>query len=256
MAEPSAPLRDQWTALRELTPARVALGRAGTALPTDASLHLSLAHARARDAVHAGFDPQQVAESLARLGLPSLIVHSRASSRDVYLRRPDLGRQLCDDDVEALRAYELCDVAIVIGDGLSPLAATTQGVDLAAALLAHPSMRPFTCAPIVVAAGARVALGDAIGEALRARLIIMLVGERPGMSTPDSLGIYVTYEPRIGRLDAERNCISNVHGKGLSIAAARDRLMWLVGEAFSRGLTGVALKDESALSTHVPLPDR
>ncbi|MBT2299115.1 ethanolamine ammonia-lyase subunit EutC [Variovorax paradoxus] len=238
-----------WRDWRQATPARVALGRAGAGMPTDEVLRFGWAHAMARDAIHAALDVPALEASLRAQGWEVAQVRSRAPDRTSYLRRPDLGRQLDADDAQALRAATVApsDICIVIGDGLSSLAVARHAAPLLAALKPHlpPELRP---APIVIATQARVALADEVGELFDARLSVMLIGERPGLSSPDSLGIYVTHTPRRGRHDAERNCISNVRPEGLPFEAAAFKLAWLMREALKRGLTGVALKDESDLA--------
>ena len=248
MSDPFGP--DPWAALGELTPARIALGRAGSGLPTRALLAFSLAHARARDAVHARFDAEAVEAAVQALGFETLRVHSAAPDRTTYLGRPDLGRQLSPDSRERLarQPRRPFDLALVVADGLSPAAVEGHGAALIAALAPWIERAGWRVAPVAVAAQARVALGDEIGEALGARAVAMLIGERPGLSSPDSLGIYLTFGPRAGRTDAERNCISNVRREGLSYEAAAFKLAWLLGEAFRLRLTGVALKDESDLA--------
>jgi ethanolamine ammonia-lyase small subunit len=250
-APPSRPL----DALRELTPARVGLGRSGASMPTDALLAFTLDHARARDAVHAAFDAEGLAAGLAGLGLKSVEVSSQARSRRDYLRRPDLGRML-DPDSRAVLAGQggACELVIVIGDGLSAAAVNLHAVGLVRHLLprlADAAMRP---GHIVIASGARVALGDEIGEALGARMLVMLIGERPGLSAPDSLGAYLTFAPRIGRTDAERNCVSNIRAAGLSYDEAALKIAWLVRQGIARQVTGVALKDESGAGALLPIP--
>lgn len=229
-------VQDPWQALRAATPARIALGRAGPALPTAAVLDFALDHARARDAVHAAVDFEALA---ARIGLPTLRVASAAPDRATYLRRPDLGRRLAAG--QALAPNPL-DLLLVVGDGLSAAAVEAHAAPLIAAL--PPELRQ---GPVVLASQARVALGDEIGERLGARMVAMLIGERPGLSSPDSLGVYLTYGPRVGRTDAERNCLSNIRPGGLSYEAAAGRLAWLAGEALRRRITGVELKDQSDL---------
>ncbi len=240
-----------WTEWRAATPARLALGRAGAGMPTDETLRFGWAHAMARDAIHAALDVVRLEAALHAQGWPVERVHSRAADRATYLRRPDLGRQLGEEDTSRLRALAStapgCDVCFVIGDGLSALAVERHAVPLLAAL--RPRLPPATrFAPVVIASQARVALADAVGEVFGASLSVMLIGERPGLSSPDSLGIYVTHTPRRGRHDAERNCISNVRPEGLSCEAAAFRLAWLMREAGRRGITGIALKDESDLA--------
>ena len=219
----------------------------GSGLPTGALLDFTLDHARARDAVHAAFDTAAVDASLRALGLDPVQVTSRAPDRRDYLRRPDLGRMLDSESQRLLagRAGTPCELVLVIADGLSPTAVNLHAAEVTAQLL--PQLREAGTAPghVVVASGARVALGDEIGEILGARMVAMLIGERPGLSAPDSLGAYLTFAPKIGRTDAERNCVSNIHGSGLSSAEAAFKIAWLVREALARQITGVALKDES-----------
>ncbi|VTU31333.1 Ethanolamine ammonia-lyase light chain [Variovorax sp. PBS-H4] len=242
-----------WTDWRSATPARLALGRAGAGMPTDEVLRFGWAHAMARDAIHAALDADALEAALRAEGWEVLRACSRAPDRTTYLRRPDLGRQLAPEAAAALRARSGpgIDLAIVIGDGLSSLAAARHALPLLSALRSQlpASLR---LAPLVIATQARVALADEIGEAVGARLVAMLIGERPGLSSPDSLGIYITHAPRRGRHDAERNCISNVRPEGLPCEAAAFRLAWFVREALRRGLTGVALKDESASAVLAP----
>jgi len=234
-----------------LTPARVGLGRAGASLPTEALLAFTLDHARARDAVHAAFDSAAIGSALRALGLETLAVHSRAVARSDYLKRPDLGRNLDQGshDLLAARGDAGSDVVIVLGDGLSPHAVHRYAVELVGVLLPALTATQITTAPAVVATGARVALGDEIGALLGARLVLMLIGERPGLSTPDSLGAYLTFAPRPGLTDAERNCVSNIHAAGLGSGEAAFKIAWLVREALARQVTGVALKDESGGGT-------
>ncbi len=202
---------------------------------TAAVLDFALDHARARDAVHAAVDWDALAE---QIGLPTLRVASAAPDRTTYLRRPDLGRRLA---VPLNGGAQ--DFLIVVADGLSAAAVQAHAAPLIAALPAD-----LRLGPVVLASQARVALGDEIGERLGARMVAVLIGERPGLSSPDSLGIYLTYEPRVGRTDAERNCISNIRPEGLSYEVAAARLAWLVREGMKRQMTGVALKDQSDLA--------
>lgn len=234
--------------LRSFTPARVALGRSGASLPTKPLLAFTLDHARARDAVHAGFDAPLLVAGLGELGLAVSEARSRAADRRDYLRRPDLGRQLDAGSAEALvrGAGEPCQLAIVIGDGLSAAAVHAHAAALLKSLLPRlAAEEAVAIGHVVVASGARVALGDEIGAILGARMILMLIGERPGLSAPDSLGAYLTFAPKPGRTDAERNCVSNIHHAGLSYDEAAFKIAWLVREGLAREVTGVALKDES-----------
>ncbi len=234
--------------LRDLTPARVGLGRSGASMPTEALLDFTLAHARARDAVHAGFDVSAIVAGLGDLGLDVFEVSSRARNRREYLGRPDLGRMLdqASGDLLARRGSEPCRVALVVGDGLSPAAVNAHAVEVVRHLVPFLAADAIEIGHATVATGARVALGDEVGAALGARMMVMLIGERPGLSAPDSLGAYLTFGPRRGRTDAERNCVSNIHGAGLGYDEAAFRIAWLVREALAREITGVALKDESA----------
>jgi ethanolamine ammonia-lyase small subunit len=224
--------------LTSLTTARVALGRAGNSLPTAELLRFQLDHARARDAVYAELDPLQ-------LPAPHVLTHSAARNREVYLRRPDLGRMLSDESSARLQRGDY-DAAIVMADGLSALAVQRHAAPLLAALMPLLAEEDWRMAPMTVALQARVGIGDEIGQRLGARLVVLLIGERPGLMAPDSLGIYLTYNPRIGRMEAERNCISNVRPEGLPYAPAARKLHFLMTEARARKLTGVSLKENAA----------
>jgi ethanolamine ammonia-lyase small subunit len=233
-----------WERLRALTPARIALGRTGTSLPTDEVLRFGLAHARARDAVHQPLDVEQLERDLRAEKFETLRVQSAAPDRRTFLLRPDLGRRLSGASDKMLRARRdaPADICLVIGDGLSSAAAQQHALPL---LQAFRELSRCTCTPVVIAEQSRVALGDEIGELLRARLVAILIGERPGLSSPDSLGVYLTYEPRVGRNDGERNCISNIRPEGLTYANAARKMHWLIEEALRLRLTGVQLKDQS-----------
>jgi ethanolamine ammonia-lyase small subunit len=247
------PLRDLWAPLARRTPARIALGRASASLPTREVLTFALAHARARDAVHAALDIDDLQRGLAALGLDAIAVASEAAAegRSLFLRRPDYGRRLSQASRERLVARAApptasgADLALMIGDGLSAAAIKAHAVPLLAAFLPRAAALGLSLAPVVAANGARVALGDEVGELLNARAIAVLIGERPGLSSPDSLGVYLTHAPKPGRSDAERNCISNIRAEGLGYDLAAFKLAWLVREALRRLATGVALKDES-----------
>jgi ethanolamine ammonia-lyase small subunit len=257
MSTPAPPSRSI-AELRELTPARVALGRSGASVPTAALLDFTLDHARARDAVHAAFDPNALILALGGLSLGAVGVCSRAGDRKNYLRRPDLGRRLDQASVQLVAersGTSACPLAIVIGDGLSPTAVHAHAIELMRALLARLNAAQIEIGHVVVASGARVALGDEIGEILGARMVLMLIGERPGLSAPDSLGAYLTFAPKIGRSDAERNCVSNIHRAGLGYQEAAFKIAWLVREGLARQVTGVALKDESGDETLQRLAD-
>lgn len=238
---------DAWTLLREFTDACIALGRSGASLPTKEVLNFGLAHAQARDAVHQPFLSDDISHELAELGLPTLTVKSAAPDRHIYLSRPDLGRMLSDESREMLKTIQTRtnDLLIVIGDGLSSHAVHRQAVALVRELQPYIETLGLTLAPIVLAHQSRVALGDDIGEILQCKAVAMLIGERPGLSSPDSLGVYLTWKPERTRLESERNCISNIRPEGLCHKAAAFKLAWLLEQAFLRRLTGVKLKDES-----------
>lgn len=236
---------DRWHFLRQHTDARIALGRSGNALPTDEVLAFQLAHAQARDAVHGSMDVDVLRHQLVDAGvsLPVELVASRARDRAAFLQRPDLGR-LLDADA-TLSAGDRCDVVFVLGDGLSARAVMENGVATLAATLAQ--LDGWDVGPIVIAQQARVALADPIGEALGAQIGVMLIGERPGLSAADSLGAYLTYGPRVGRQNADRNCVSNIRDKGLAPEDAGHKIAYLLGRARALSLTGVALKDDAPL---------
>lgn len=225
--------------LRSVTQARIGLGRAGHAEPTRESLDFQLAHARARDAVHAAMDVDRIRSTLD--GADTIEVSSRAGDRAMFLQRPDLGRRLHQRSRENLE-HGAYDLALVIGDGLSARAVEAHAAAMVTKL--RGQLLDWTIAPVVLAHQSRVALADEIGEALGARLVVMLIGERPGLSAADSLGAYITWQPRVGRADSERNCVSNIRPPhGLSYEQATDLIVWLLKEAKRRGVTGVALKD-------------
>jgi ethanolamine ammonia-lyase small subunit len=229
-----------WQRFTSVTRARIALGRAGDALPTQRLLDFEYAHACARDAVTAQVDFTALAAQLD----PTATVHVQSTARDrsTYLRRPDMGRVLTPESAAGLPEgpYE---AVFVIADGLSASAVQSHAVPLFTAAVAR--LPGWRVGPVVLAEQARVALGDDIGARMGAAMIIVLVGERPGLSVPNSLGVYLTYAPRIGRRDSERNCISNIHADGLSYAAAAEKLEWLMTRARIVQVTGVALKEDA-----------
>ncbi|BCS33308.1 ethanolamine ammonia-lyase light chain [Luteitalea sp. TBR-22] len=245
-----AVVTNPWSALRRYTPAHVGLGRAGVSLPTATQLAFALAHARARDAVHDPLDVPRVRAEIGALGLDTLALHSAAPDRATYLQRPDLGRRLDEASHRALDVLGLpyradaYDVAFVVCDGLSSRAAQAHAAPMLREVLgALREGGGWQVAPVAVVEQARVAVGDVVGEALRVPLVVVLIGERPGLSAPDSLGAYLTWDPRPGRTDAERNCISNIRPQGQPPAEAARRLVALMIEARRRRLTGVSLKD-------------
>ncbi len=236
-----------WETLRLFTAARIALGRTGSSLPTDELLRFGLAHAQARDAVHQPFDSDALETELHQMGLETLTVASAAPDRATYLRRPDLGRKLSEESRESLhsRAREASDIVLVVADGLSSKAVHRQAVPLINALLPYLRTLELTLGPVVLAHQSRVALGDDIAQVMKAKAVAILIGERPGLSSPDSLGIYMTWGPHTKRLESERNCISNVRPEGLDYPQAAFKLAWLLEQSFHRQLSGVNLKDES-----------
>jgi ethanolamine ammonia-lyase small subunit len=235
--------------LRSLTPARVGLRRTGISVATGELLDFQLAHARARDAVHASLQPVSLIAALnelTRSGHDSVPLHSAAADRQSYLQRPDLGRRLDQASRERVGSFAApgaaYDLAIVIADGLSALAVERHAIPLLAELL--PALSDLTRAPICIVEQGRVAIGDEIAHAFGASQVVVLIGERPGLSSPDSLGAYITWRPMPGQTtDAGRNCISNIRAEGLSYEHAAARLLFYIREARSRQLTGVALKD-------------
>jgi ethanolamine ammonia-lyase small subunit len=271
-----SPTPEPWAALRQHTNARIALGRVGTSLPMAEVLQFGVAHAMARDAIHTPLDIAALTASLEADGWRTLHAHSQARTRHEYLLRPDLGRRLNTASLQALQmAHEASnttgqtdamgatrtpapafDLLLVLGDGLSPVGIQGHARPLLNVLREHllrlPSPHlshtPLRLGPVVVASQARVALGDDIAQALHAPMVAMLIGERPGLSSPDSVGIYLTLNPKVGCHDAQRNCISNVRPEGQPFASAAYRLAWLVQQAFKLGSTGVTLKDESDLA--------
>jgi ethanolamine ammonia-lyase small subunit len=231
-------IQDPWSSLRELTAARIALGRCGHSLPTRELLAFQLAHARARDAVRHRLDAQLLA------GRQPIHLKSAARDRGIYLRRPDLGRRLDPESASSLARGEW-DVVIAVVDGLSAIAVNRHAEPLLDALA--PQGEGLRIAPICIVENGRVAIGDEIGERVGAALALVLIGERPGLSSPDSLGAYLTWAPRIGRTDAERNCVSNIRHGGLEPVLAAHRIAVLIRVARERRLTGVELNTSDLL---------
>jgi ethanolamine ammonia-lyase small subunit len=241
-----------WQALRQFTDARIALGSVGISQPTGAQLDFQLAHARARDAVHLPLDIDALKPALQAAwphAGPPLLLHSAAANRNVYLQRPDLGRRLDAASCATLGSVDVvnrpCDLAIVVADGLSSHAIAQNGAPFLAALHLQLAAEGWTLGPLAVVQQGRVAVGDEVGEGLGAKMVVVLIGERPGLSAPDSMGIYLTWAPRIGLTDERRNCISNVRPAGLGYTQAAARLHYLLEQARLRQLSGVALKDET-----------
>jgi ethanolamine ammonia-lyase small subunit len=247
-----------WQDLKQFTPARIALGRAGMSLPTQAHLEFQLAHALARDAVHIPLDFTALAQNLQPLGFSTLTLQTQAENQRMYLQRPDLGRLLSLSATETLKkhAIKATDVAIVVADGLSSKAIAQHAVSFLDLLLMELKKQNYRLSPLCLVKHGRVAIGDAVAEQFAARLCIVLIGERPGLSSPDSMGIYFTFQAKSGiSTDAERNCISNIHFNGLSYEQALKKLLFLIAQAEKLQLSGVNLKDEttdSALKSGQP----
>ena len=238
---------DPWRQLKSFTRARIAIGRVGSSLPTKEVLNFGLSHAMARDAVHLALDIDALERDIQQHDFATLRVKSMAPDRATYLLRPDMGRRLHEHSLlqlQNLPQSNPIDFLIVVGDGLSSLAVARHAAPLLAEIK-HASPKQWSASRVVIASQARVAISDEIGQALNAKIVAMLIGERPGLSSPDSLGIYLTYNPKLGLSDADRNCISNVRPEGLSYQVAAKKLVWLAKEAMRLKLTGVALKDES-----------
>lgn len=248
-APTSTVTENPWRALRQFTPARIALGRAGTSLPTQPHLQFQFDHARARNAVHREADFDALTKALDKLQLPVHRLHSAASTRPIYLQRPDQGRRLDAASAQLLdrapTTHHRHDLVFVIGDGLSSLAIEHNCVPFLQHLLPELQQRGIRVGPVGLVKNARVAIGDEVAQRLQAQMVVVLIGERPGLSSPDSMGIYMTWQPRVGLTDESRNCISNVRPAGLSYAAASHKLLYLLTTARQRQLSGVQLKDES-----------
>jgi ethanolamine ammonia-lyase small subunit len=245
MNEAAIRVEDSWTLLRRYTDARIALGRAGASLPTREVLGFRAAHAAARDAVLAPLDAASVGQAMIRLGRGFVSLTSRCRDKAEYLQRPDLGRRLCEasrSELEALAPEGGCDLAIVVADGLSSAAVERQALPFLSMYL--PLAEGLKLGPLCLATYSRVALSDEIGDLLGAKAVVILIGERPGLSSPDSLGAYLTFAPAVGTTDERRNCISNIRPAGLPLARAAAKLDYLVRESLRRAVSGVNLKDE------------
>jgi ethanolamine ammonia-lyase small subunit len=237
-------IQDPWSQLRSQTDARIALGRAGGSLPTAELLAFAADHADARDAVHSALDAEALRASLAALELPIFLLRSQAPDRDTYLKRPDLGRRLDTASATALDSTQSVDVAIIVGDGLSAIAAQRHAATTLLHLIPLLRRARFSIGPICVVTQARVAIEDEIGFLLKARTAVILIGERPGLGVVDSLGAYLVHRPSIGNTDAQRNCISNICPGRLDPAAAAGTLAWLIEQSLVRQISGVGLKDD------------
>ena len=265
-------ITNPWQLLRRFTSARIALGRTGTSLPTAVQLDFQLAHARARDAVHQMLDTEKVAQALTDCGVSQqnacITLSSVAETRDSYLQRPDFGRKLSPSSRQILEILSVplndstakktethqrpYDLAFVIADGLSALAIEQNAATFLATLMPIIKDENWSTAPFTIVRHGRVAIGDEIGELLGAKIVVVLIGERPGLSSPDSMGLYLTWQPHVGLTDESRNCISNIRPDGLSYADAAGKLHYLLSEAFKRQLTGIRLKDDTAINNATP----
>ncbi|MGZ3757702.1 MAG: ethanolamine ammonia-lyase subunit EutC [Mucilaginibacter sp.] len=236
--------------LKAFTNAHIDIGLVGTTVPLKYSLEFKLAHAHARDAVYSLLDTERLFVKLKSFDLPILLLQSRASNRSQYLHRPDLGRKLNQQSLDLLNDQGSFDIAIVIADGLSATAINEHIEGLLTQLIPKLSGAGLKIAPLCLAEQARVAIGDDIGHGLKAKLTILLIGERPGLSAADSIGAYLTYNPKPGLTDESRNCVSNIRPLGLKFKAAADKIFYLVQEALQRKLSGVGLKDNAGLLDH------
>jgi ethanolamine ammonia-lyase small subunit len=247
---------DDWKSLKAYTDARIALGKTGVSIPMAESLAFKLAHAHAKDAVYSSLNQGVLIDFLRNIHQPVVSLHSRASNRDIYLQRPDLGRRLADDSVRKLQQLQATpsDLCIILADGLSASAVNENAGPVVQRLIEASKKMNFSVSAISLVEQARVAIADEIGGLLKAKLSIILIGERPGLSASDSMGAYITYAPSLGLTDERRNCISNIREKGLSPALAADKIMYLVREAFRLQITGVSLKDNDA-GTQLPIVD-
>lgn len=249
---------DPWNGLSAFTGARIALGRAGTSLPTRAHLEFQLAHARARDAVRLPLDVAALDAGLQAAGLATLRLETLAPDRSDYLQHPDRGRRLAAQSADRIRSHmpgEGVDIALVVADGLSSIAIQRHAPAFLEAFLPLLSQRGYTCSSIMIVRQGRVAVADEVAEVMGCRMAAILIGERPGLSSPDSMGVYFTFNPHVGCRDAMRNCISNIHGNGLSYEQAAAKLIYLVTEADRLGLSGVELKDESPTNSPIQAPE-
>ncbi|RLZ08176.1 ethanolamine ammonia-lyase subunit EutC [Acinetobacter sp. 2JN-4] len=244
---PAQPHLDVWQKLKQFTDARIALGRTGCSVPTKALLEFQLSHAQAKDAVYQSLNIDHISDQLKQLGFETTHVESCANNKEIFLKRPDLGRQLSETSRQKLKNIQLTsnfEVCIVIGDGLSARAIEENAIPFVHQLHTYMKQENWTLAPISIATGSRVALGDEVAQIFNASMLIMLIGERPGLSSPDSMGIYYTWQAHVGSIDSERNCISNVRTAGLSIEIAAQRLFALMKKSKQIQRSGVALKDE------------
>ncbi|MEJ7643454.1 MAG: ethanolamine ammonia-lyase subunit EutC [Chryseolinea sp.] len=250
LPEKSNTQRDPWAELKRYTSARIALGRSGRSIPSRALLQFKLDHAHARDAIFAALNIPMLLESLEKVMSPVFLLRSQAPTRQIYIQRPDLGRELsayARTQLEAAGPYVATDLAIILADGLSARAINDHAVPLLSKLMPLLVKANITISPISLVELGRVAVSDEIGSLLKSSVALILIGERPGLSSPDSLGAYMTYAPRPGLTDESRNCISNIRPAGLGYEIAAMKICYLVVQALAQRLSGVALKDNGQL---------
>lgn len=238
---------DVWASLKSFTAARIAIGRTGNSIPLQQVLAFKLAHAHARDAVYSKLDIDALRDSLSQFDLPVHHLHSRAIHREKYLTRPDCGRQLDEPSAQQLQNQPPVTIALIIADGLSATAINQYAVALLQLIIPKLVAANMGKLSISLVEQGRVAVADEIGQAFAATLSVILIGERPGLTAPDSMSAYLTYKPQVGLTDEARNCISNIRPEGLDIPAAADKLFYLIAEALRRKLSGIALKDNHGL---------
>jgi ethanolamine ammonia-lyase small subunit len=250
-------IADPWHSLKQFTSARIALGHAGSSLPTKANLDFQLAHALAKDAVNLPLDFGKLEQALNVQGYKTLSLQTQAETHQIYLQRPDKGRLLDLPSIESIQhiaqQIEPPDVAVIVADGLSSNAIEKHAVPILKLLIPQLCSSGYSLSPISLVKYGRVAIGDHISELFSARMCIVLIGERPGLSSPDSMGIYFTYQAKVGSTDADRNCISNIHKNGLSYEQALEKLLFLITEADRLQFSGIRLKDETS---HISLENR
>jgi len=241
---------DPWAELKAFTAARIALGRTGTAEPLQAMLQFRLAHANARDAVYATLEQETLVNELHALQQAAFLLHTQAGNRHEYLQYPDRGRRLNEQSVSQLKEFNSTgyDVCLLLADGLSATAINTHAIPVVKLLLPLFEKAGLSVAPVCIIQEGRVAIGDETGSLLKAKLVAVLIGERPGLSSPDSMGVYITYNPTSGLTDESRNCISNIRPEGLNYTAAAEKIFFLINEALRLRLSGVMLKDNGTKS--------
>lgn len=241
-------ITDSWESLKDFTAARIALGRVGDSIPVKEALAFKLAHAHARDAVYSALDIDTLTEQLKILDLQTLNLHSKADSRQLYLQRPDLGRLPDADTIQIINKNIIpYDICILLGDGLSAAAINNNATSLLVALVPLLKDMKYKLSPICLVQQARVAIADPIAHGLQSKFSLILIGERPGLSSADSIGAYLTYNPKPGLTDESRNCVSNIREGGLSFKLAAEKIFYLIQESFRREISGVALKDNAGL---------